>query len=161
MAIKGDKYLAVRAFYQIGASYLNASSLKFYKKIIKYILVGLSAITIDLIVMISLVELLIWQAPLAASAGFVLSASSSFFLHKFWTFRDRSRDYWRQYSQFVLTALVGLVINYYLMTWLISIGLHYISSRLIAIVIIFFWNFFINSWWAFKPTNKDLSTSGR
>lgn len=140
-------------------SRFRSSPLSPYKKFIKYILVGLMGLSIDLGVMIVLVEHSAWQPQVASSLAFIFSSVNNFVWHKFWTFRDPSRAYLRQYSQFALTALVGLVLNYFLMGYLLGLNFHYVAARLIAIVFIVFWNFFINSCWAFKSIKTDLSTT--
>ncbi len=130
-----------------------------YKKLIKYIVAGFSVMLFDMALMISLVELLAWSPRGAASLSFVFGSVGGFFLHKFWTYRDPHTSYWSQYSKFVVTALVGLLLNYLLMSYLLSQHLHYITARLVAIAVIFVWNFSINSCWTFRAVKTDLSTS--
>ncbi len=129
-----------------------------YKKFIKYSLVGVTGLSIDLTLMILLVEYYAWSPQSAATLSFALSASNNFIWHKRWTFRDENRNYLRQYGQFLLAAICGLGINYFIMGALLNCQIHYVVARLIAIAVIVFWNFIINSLWTFRPMKTDLST---
>lgn len=129
-----------------------------YKKFIKYSLVGVTGLSIDLTLMILLVEYYAWSPQSAATLSFALSASNNFIWNKLWTFRDKNQNYLRQYGQFILAAIIGLVINYLIMDTLLAYQVHYILARLAAIVVIVLWNFSINSLWTFRPMKTDLST---
>jgi putative flippase GtrA len=106
------------------------------------------------------------MAPLLAQAfSFGAAVISNFTWHRFWTYPEsRSKRKRVQLTQFMVVSIVGLVIrtpifasaHYLLLNWLdayITLPLlETIANNLAlaaAVVIVMFWNFFINRYWTY------------
>lgn len=83
-----------------------------YKIYIKYIISGGTAAFVDLALLYILTDILgIWYL-LSASLAFVVAYFVSFYLQKFWTFRDNSRErIVRQMSLYFIVGVSNLGIN--------------------------------------------------
>jgi len=129
-----------------------------YKRFIKFCIVGGIGALIDLGILIFLVEIFAIPVLLANVISFTLAVMNNFILNKIWTFNCKSKQYLKQFTQFLLISLIGLLINIILMHFLILLGFYYILAKIIIIVIISLWNFFANKYWTFKlrhTTNKQ------
>ena len=79
------------------------------RQLIKFCIVGVSSLTIDLIVFNLLLE---HVAPIwALSAAFVAGVSNSFFWNSRWTFAGNERNLKRQLPIFFGTNMVGFLLN--------------------------------------------------
>jgi len=125
-----------------------------YKKIIKFCVVGISGAIIDFTALICLVEL--FSVPILIANGFAFSLAviNNFIWNKTWTFRNTEKKYLKQFSQFVIIALIGLSLNILLMHLFVSIGLHYTLAKIIIVFIVGAWNFLTNKYWTFKLNNN-------
>ncbi len=155
---KINRKIILEAIWRTWLIRVRSKSMAKYKKFIKYSLVGATGMTLDVGIMIALVELAHWQPLSASFVSFTVSVINNFIWNKLWTFRDSGKNYVKQFGQFVLTALVGLVINYFMMKWLLAVAVNYVIARFIVVAVIVLWNFFINSLWTFRPQKNDLST---
>jgi putative flippase GtrA len=104
-----------------------------YKIYIKYIISGGTAAFVDLVLLYILTDIFgIWYLA-SASLAFLVAFFVSFYLQKFWTFRDSSRD--RMYQQMSIYMAVGLTnvgINAGGMYVLVDIlGIMYIIAQII------------------------------
>ena len=119
-------------------------------------LVGIAGLLVDFTVTWTMKEVLYVNAYLANASGFVLAASGNFYLNKKWTFNDNNKQFFKQYFTFFLIALFGLLLNSALLYLFYGYwGISFYEGKLIAVVIVFFWNFFANSFFTFK--DKRLS----
>ncbi|MBC8142814.1 MAG: GtrA family protein [Armatimonadetes bacterium] len=79
------------------------------RQLVKFCIVGVSSLTIDLIVFNLLLD---HVAPIwALSAAFVAGVSNSFFWNSRWTFAGNERNLKRQLPIFFGTNLVGFLLN--------------------------------------------------
>lgn len=155
---KLSKRIVLEAVWRVWLIALRSQRLNFYKKFIKFSLVGVTGLIIDIAIMMALVEIWYWSPLTASTASFVVAVINNFIWNKHWTYRDQSQKYFQQFLKFTTIALVGLVINFVMMSWLLSLGIYYVLCRLIAVSVIVLWNFFINSLWTFRKKDSDLST---
>ena len=83
--------------------------------------------------------------------GFILAATSNYFLNRNWTFNSQSEDIGIQYAQFMIVSAIGLGINS-LVLFLLNEKLkwNFYFSKVIAIAITTTWNFFANLLFTFK-----------
>lgn len=118
---------------------------------IKYALVGSTSTTLDLIVLNLLVIHFHTNIYLAATAGFTIGLINGYYLNRFWTFRYTGDNHATKLAQFALVSAIGLLLNNGLLYLFIEyLGLYYNYAKLIAIVIIFFWNFLWSKYWTFR-----------
>lgn len=118
---------------------------------LKFSIVGFSGVVIDFGVTWVLKEKLYVNKYIANSTGFVLAATSNFILNKIWTFDSTDNGVSTEYLLFFSIALFGLVLNN-LIVYLLSdkLKFNFYISKGIAIVIVAFWNFFMNYLFTFS-----------
>jgi putative flippase GtrA len=86
------------------------------RQFIKFCIVGLSSAAIDF----GLLNLLHYQAGLpvavAATISFFIAVCNGFYWNRRWTFRAEEGDAKKQYPKFVLTNIIGWMLNLLIMT---------------------------------------------
>ena len=101
---------------------------------------------------------------LANTISFTLAVISNFTLNRYWTYPEsRSKRKRVQLPQFTLVSVIGLAINNLILALTtplfdqllsllpISIGLGgYIPAKMLATIVVLFWNFFVNRYWTFS-----------
>jgi len=127
------------------------------RQFIKFAIVGLFNTVVDWVIF-SILKIPLSSngqtgKQLAKAGSFVVSATSSFFMNRTWTFKPKNTKIHEEGLKFFLVALVGLAINnfvFYLVT--ASSGLHLsdILGLIAATAAATFWNFFGNKLWTFK-----------
>jgi putative flippase GtrA len=117
----------------------------FLVKFIKFGIVGFSGVFVDFGVTFVCKEWLKIQKYVANSIGFIVAASSNYFLNRVWTFKSQNPDVATEYTEFFVISLVGLGIAN-LIVFLIHGKLKYnfYLSKLFAIGMVTIWNFFAN-----------------
>jgi putative flippase GtrA len=95
--------------------------------------------------------------PLAANAiAFVVSASLSYLLNKYWTFRDPRPAHARQYPLFILVGAIGLLLSETILWVLHSrLGVHDFIAFLAAVGVVMFWNFGASRGIVFRPSRPS------
>lgn len=102
---------------------------------------------------------------LANSISFSLAVISNFTLNRFWTYPE-SRAFRKriQLPQFTLVSVAGLLINNLIFTaslplferllgvlQFLPVAIDaYVPAKILATVVVLFWNFFINRYWTYK-----------
>ncbi len=129
----------------------------------KFALVGASGILVN--------ELFLWLFTDIAGFYFLVSSViaieiaiiTNFFLNNIWTFGDRTTGSVRKrFVRFNAVSLVGMVFNVILLyTFTTFFGIYYLISNVIAIFIVFAWNYFANRKWTFRLTKKKLAPVGK
>ena len=120
-------------------------------KLLKFGIVGCSGMIIDFGTTYLCKEILKINKFLSNGIGFVLAATSNYFLNRNWTFNSQTEDIGTQYVQFMIVSTIGLGINS-LVLYLLNEKLkwNFYFSKLIAIAITTIWNFFANLLFTFK-----------
>ncbi len=120
-------------------------------KFLKFGVVGCSGMIIDFGTTYLCKELLKINKFISNGIGFILAATSNYFLNRTWTFESQSEDIGTQYVQFMIVSAIGLGINS-LVLYLLNEKLkwNFYFSKLIAIGITTIWNFFANLLFTFK-----------
>jgi len=84
---------------------------------------------------------------LANAIGFSVAVINNFYLNKKWTFGNKSAETRKQFSLFLIFSLIGLGLNtlfLYLFTAAVF-QFNFYLAKLLAIILVFLWNFTINS----------------
>ena len=114
-------------------------------KFLKFSIVGCSGMIIDFGITYLCKEILRINKFISNGIGFILAATSNYFLNRIWTFNSQTEDIGVQYIQFMIVSSIGLAIN--------SLSLYFFNeklkwnfylSKLVAIGITTIWNFFGN-----------------
>lgn len=118
---------------------------------IKFCLVGSLGLVIDFGCTFLLKEKININRYLANSAGFSVAVVSNYLLNKYWTFEDGDPEVFVQAQKFVIIALIGLAINNQIIYLLNNNrGLNFYVAKLVAIIVVVFWNFFANYFYTFS-----------
>ncbi len=118
---------------------------------VKFAIVGGSGVIVDFSITWLLKEKLKVNRYIANSTGFIVAASTNFFLNRWWTFQSHNPQISREYLSFIGIALIGLLINNVVLYLLHEKGKkHFYISKLVAIGVVTFWNFVMNYFFTFS-----------
>ena len=122
-----------------------------FSKLLKFGIVGCSGMIIDFGITYLCKEILKINKFLSNGIGFILAATSNYFINRIWTFNSQTEDIGIQYAQFMTVSVIGLGINS-LVLFLLNEKLkwNFYFSKVIAIAITTIWNFFANLLFTFK-----------
>ena len=114
-------------------------------KFLKFGVVGCSGMIIDFGMTYICKEFFKLNKFISNAIGFILAATSNYFLNRVWTFESHSEQIGTQYVQFMIVSTIGLGINS-LVLYLLNEKLkwNFYLSKLFAIGITTIWNFFAN-----------------
>ena len=120
-------------------------------KLVKFIIVGFSGLFIDFGLTFICKEKLSLNKYLSNSIGFLLAASSNYFLNRIWTFGSKTPEIIVEFSSFFFVSIIGLLINNSIL-WLIhnKMGINFYLAKFGAILITSLWNFFANYYFTFQ-----------
>ena len=121
-------------------------NLKKYKNFPIFFIIGCGCAVLDLALIYILTDIVgIWYL-LSGVLSFVVTASVNFALNKRFTFRNTSTEYRKQYSQFIIVAIMGLMINTSVLYLCTSVlGIWYLVSRVVSSLVAMVWNYLMNS----------------
>ena len=113
-------------------------------QIVKYALVGGAAFLLDFSMLFLLTEYLHLYYILSATVAFIAGLLFNYFLSVKWVFNERAlSNKLNEFLVFSLIGVIGLLLNDGMIWSLTEVGkLHYLSSKVLAAVVVFFWNFF-------------------
>ncbi|MCX6343785.1 MAG: GtrA family protein [Armatimonadetes bacterium] len=96
---------------------------------------------------------LLW---LAVAIGYAGGTVNGYFWNSRWSFRyDTTGKEKRKLTQFAIVSAVGFTLTELIVLMLVhKHGFGKIIAKLIAIPIVFFWNFSANKLWTFRKTHK-------
>ncbi len=122
------------------------------REMVKFAIVGLVGTAVDMgllnLIHLKLGTSLYW----AVFWGFAVATITVYVLNNHWTYRRLGLPFQTQtLSKYTVVAAVGLAITEGIIHLLaVENGLYYNLAKVIAIVIVFFWNFFGNRYWTFR-----------
>ena len=122
----------------------------FIEKFLKFCIVGGSGVIIDFGITFVCKELLKLNKYAANALGFICAATSNYILNRTWTFASTNPHIAEQYLRFIGISVMGLLINnaaIYLFNDRLKLNFYF--SKLLAIGIVTFWNFFMNYFFNF------------
>jgi len=112
-----------------------------HRRFIRFCFVGLASTLIDIALLTLFVEIFKWPVILSNTLSFSCGAINSFICNKYWTFENKEKKIMGQVSKFLLITLIGLALNDLIIYILIRFGAWYLLAKIIATVIVIFWNF--------------------
>lgn len=114
-------------------------------KFIKFGVVGFSGLIVDFGTTFLCKEILKIQQYVSNAIGFMLAASSNYYLNRIWTFESANPNVMIEYSEFILISLIGLAINTLIIWLLVSrLKMNFYLSKVFAVGVVTVWNFFAN-----------------
>ncbi len=120
----------------------------------KFALVGGSGILVNEFFLWFFTEIFGFYYLVSSAIAIELSIISNFVLNNYWTFGDRKKDvgFFRRLIKFNSVSLIGMVFTILILHLLTEyFGIYYLISNLIAISIVFVWNYFANKRWTWSP----------
>jgi len=126
-------------------------------KIIRFALVGLLSTIFDM----CLLKIgLLFDLPLylAVALGFAGGVTNGYFLNSRWTFRFNTNGHEPlKFSQFFLVSIVGLGLTELIVAGYVkyfgnldAVLSSAMTGKIIAVMLVFFWNYYANKHWTFK-----------
>jgi dolichol-phosphate mannosyltransferase len=120
-----------------------------WEKIFKFGLVGLSGIVVNMGVLYYLTEFVGFYYLVSSLFAIELSILNNFIWNDHWTFKGtrqhRMSNRWHRLISFHAVSAGGLVINMGILFFLTSfVGVYYLISNIIGILVGFGWNFWVN-----------------
>lgn len=138
-------------------------------RFLRFAVVGAIGAVVDFGVMNLLVNLVHFSLVLAGGVSFVAAILSNFTWNRYWTYPDsRTKPLLRQLAEFSVVSVIGLVIRIPTLALLepvierfihlLPFSFPLLSPRVIAdnvtlaiaVVIVMFWNFFVNRYWTYS-----------
>ena len=125
--------------------FLFKKSHKTHIQLFRYALVGGCAYVVDFGALYLLTDHIKMHYLLSAAIAFTLGLITNYILSILWVFSNRTVS--NKQMEFLIFALIGVVglgfneITLWFFTGIVH--LHYLVSKLISTVFVFFWNFFV------------------
>lgn len=129
------------------------------RQIIKFSIIGVLNTIIDFSILNFLIRILSWTVLPANTISFSVAVINSYFLNKYWTFRDKQPVHIKQFSMFIMVSLVGLGLSNLLIylgleifktyTFGLSFVWHYNIAKAMSAIIVLVWNFLASKFWVF------------
>tara|TARA_Y100001978_G_C23571535_1_gene374400 strand:+ start:301 stop:681 length:381 start_codon:yes stop_codon:yes gene_type:complete len=119
--------------------------------LLKFALVGMLGVIINFSSTWILKEIVIVNKYLSNATGYSLAMSVNFFLNKIWTFSNGYEIILVQILKFLLVISVGVLLNHLIVYYFHEKSkMNFYFSKLIAVAIVFVWNFSMHSYFTFE-----------
>ena len=137
------------------------------ERFFKFLVVGTIGFGVDFGLLTFLVEVVGLVPVVANTFSFSAAVVSNFTLNRYWTYPDsRSKRRRIQLLQFGMVSIIGLAINNLILFLLqhpfddLLRAVHappglggYIPAKMVATIVVLFWNFFINRFWTYNDVD--------
>lgn len=138
------------------------------ERFLKFMVVGVIGAVVDFGSYNLLIEWAGWPAEVAGTLSFALAICSNFIWNRYWTYPDsRSKPIVQQFVQFFVVNALGIIIRLPIIALtkgpfgslaerLLSLDKQAASTLgnnvalAVAVVIVMFWNFFVNRFWTYS-----------
>ena len=152
------------------------------ERFLKFAVVGVIGAVVDFGTLNVLLWTLLWLLPvfpeqvlvgMASTVAFGAAVTSNFLWNRYWTYPDsRSKSMRRQFAQFVLVNAIGYIIRTPLVI-ILSVPMATVAATMfgatghtatvlganfalmVAVVVVMFWNFFVNRYWTYNDVDKE------
>ncbi len=119
-------------------------------KFLKFGAVGFSGVLVDYGITYICKEWFKVQKYLANALGFMVAASTNYYLNRIWTFHSQNPEILEEYGKFIFISLIGLGMNTLVLWYLVSKHkMNFYVSKLFAIGVVTVWNFGANYLYTF------------
>ena len=128
---------------------------KKYHHLVLYGIIGSFSSGLDFLIYTLLVQLVGLQYLVANCISVVAGISTSFYLNRNYNFKVKDHTK-RRFSIFLTVGLCGLVMsNLILYLCIDNLGMDKLTSKLLSILLVVFFQFLVNKYLTFKPTNNE------
>lgn len=119
----------------------------------KFAIIGAIGTIIDFAILNFTNQVLGLSLLFSLTLGFSAGAVNNYIFNSIWTYRQKLT--WPQFYQFITVALGGLAINNVVVyTLSTDFSWKYNYAKLLAVVIVFFWNYGLNRVWTFANSKE-------
>lgn len=127
---------------------------KGFKEIFKFALVGAVSTIIDFAILNLVLKFTSVTIAWSVFWGFIGGSTNGYFMNNAWTFGHRNLPTSaKNMTKYIIISAIGLGITELIIKELAVKALYNVNaSKLVAVFIVFFWNFFANRFWTFKAT---------
>lgn len=126
-----------------------------FRHLILYGIIGSFSSGLDFLIYTFLVQLVGFQYLAANCISVIAGISTSFYLNRNYNFKVKDHTK-RRFSIFLTVGLCGLVMsNLILYLCIDNLGMDKLISKLLSIVLVVFFQFLVNKYLTFKPTNNE------
>jgi len=141
-------------------------------RFLRFAVVGIIGAVVDFGVANLLVYAFLAPLVIAGTISFIAAILSNFFWNRYWTYPDsRSKPISRQLIQFAVVSVMGLTIRIPILRFLEPVVFRWFSNLpfslpvltpdllaknitlAIAVLIVMFWNFFVNRYWTYNDVS--------
>jgi putative flippase GtrA len=138
-------------------------------RFLKFAVVGIIGAVVDFGIANLLRRVFGTSLELAGTVSFICAILSNFVWNRYWTYPDsRSKPVFRQLFQFAVISVAGLAIRIPILTYLEPVLNRFLNQMTfdlpffdagfyadnitlaIAVIIVMFWNFFVNRYWTYN-----------
>ena len=140
-------------------------------RFLRFAVVGMMGAVVDFGLANALVYWFAARLVVAGTISFIAAIISNFIWNRFWTYPDsRAKPLYRQFSQFAIVSAAGLAIRIPILHWLeallinvltrvrLPISISFLTPDFLAknftlataVIVVMFWNFFINRYWTYN-----------
>ena len=118
---------------------------------IKFGIVGFSGLLVDFSITWCCKEKLKINKYISNSLGFVFGVINNYYWNRTFTFNAVGGNFEVQFLKFLLVSLIGFLLNNFLLfLFQNKTAWNFYISKAVVTVIVFFWNFFANTFFTFN-----------
>jgi len=119
------------------------------REVLKFLLVGLSGIFVNMFLLWFFKDILFFKLGISSIIAIELSVINNFYFNNKWTFKSKNKTLIKFY-RYHISVLLGIIINYSILIILTKLGVYYLISNLIGIILATISNYILSSKWAWK-----------
>ena len=128
---------------------------KRFHHLVLYGIIGSFSSGLDFLIYTLFVQLVGLQYLVANCISVIAGISTSFYLNRNYNFKVKDHTK-RRFSIFLTVGLCGLVMsNLILYLCIDNLGMDKLISKLLSIMLVVFFQFLVNKYMTFKPTNNE------
>lgn len=129
---------------------LKIPMIKSIFKFTRYSMVGGLCALIDYVIFFIGFKIIGLNYLYALAASLLISGTTGFILHKHFTFRNKSNQYIKQISKYILVVITSIILNFTIMYVLVDIILVYpLIARIETIFLVWLLNFTMHNFFTF------------
>lgn len=130
--------------------------LRKFNSVLRFCVVGSIGFIIDFSTTFMLKEHLETPPFIANSAGFCLAVSNGYFMNKYWTYQQTGKVNIHQFNKFLLSNIIGLIINTLIIKTLLNTShCDFFIAKIFATITVTIWNFSAATFFIFKPAKHQ------
>tara|TARA_B100001287_G_scaffold206007_1_gene175106 strand:+ start:1608 stop:2012 length:405 start_codon:yes stop_codon:yes gene_type:complete len=118
--------------------------------LLKFTIIGIIGVAINFLITWLLKDILKFNKYLSNSLGYGIAMFFNFFGNRTWTYSAVDELLFYQFLKFLIVVFVGVSLNHIIVFYFHSLRkTNFYVSKIIAVVIVFFWNFTMHTFFTF------------